>query len=333
MRSSARPNRPQSSNLTLESHRTWTTFNGLSFTISQTPTPSILTSLVSRGFSILPPLLPSRYHLPISIPDRHKANPSQSDDYDRDIIDPAVNATLSILNAAHRTPSIKRVVITSSAVTLISFAWMFDPAPASPDLTLFTAADINSNIAGPYGTAMEAYFASKTLSRIATRKFMEGEEKPEFEFVNLLPTVVFGPDERATNAAELVTAGNYLALGPLLDVNVPQMAGATVHVDDAARAHIDALKPTVQGNRDYILSSDAPDGLDWADAQNHIRRIFPEAVENGTLKLGSSSRARTWRLDTRETEKEFGWKFVSFKETLRELVGQYLMFVAAAETK
>jgi nucleoside-diphosphate-sugar epimerase len=236
--------------------------------------------------------------------------------------------TLSILNAAHRTPSIKRVVITSSAVTLISFAWMFGPAPASPDLTLFTAADINSNIAGPYSTSMEAYFASKTLSRIATRKFME-EEKPEFEFVNLLPTVVFGPDELATNAAELVTAGNSLALGPLLDVNIPQMVGATVHVDDAARAHIDALKPSVQGNKDYILSSDAPDGIDWEDAQNYVRKFFPEAVENGTLKLGGSLRARIWRLDTRETEKEFGWKFVSFEETLKELVGQYLKFVAA----
>jgi nucleoside-diphosphate-sugar epimerase len=236
--------------------------------------------------------------------------------------------TLAILNAAHRTPSIKRVVITSSAVTLVSFAWLFGPAPASPDLTLFTAAEINSNIAGPYGTSMEAYFASKTLSRIATRKFME-EKKPEFEFINLLPTVVFGPDELATNAAESVAGGNSFVFGPFLDVNVPQMVGATVHVDDVAKAHVDALKPSVQGNKDYILSSDAPDGIDWEDAQDHIRKSFPEAVENGTLKLGWSLMARIWRLDTRETEKEFEWKFVSFKDTLKELVGQYLNFAAA----
>jgi nucleoside-diphosphate-sugar epimerase len=175
---------------------------------------------------------------------------------------------------------------------------------------------------------MEAYFASKTLSRIATRKFME-EEKPGFEFVNLLPSVVFGPDELATSAAELVTSGNYLALGPLLDANTPLMVGATVHVDDAARAHIDALKPSVQGNKEYILSSDAPDGIDWEDAQNYVKKSFPEAVEKGTLKLGASMNARIWRLDTGETEKDFGWEFVSFKETLKELVGQYLKFVAA----
>ncbi|KAK4929018.1 hypothetical protein LTR49_004215 [Elasticomyces elasticus] len=261
-------------------------------------------------------------------PDRYEANPLQSGDYDRDIIDPASNMTLSILNAAHRSPSIKRVVITSSAITLISFAWMFGPAPASPDLTLFTADDINSNIAGPYGSSIEAYFASKTLSRIATRKFME-EEKPEFELVNLLPTVVFGPDELAKDAPGLVTSGNYLALGPFLDVNVPQMMGATVHVDDVARAHIDALKPSVQGNKDYILSSDAPDGFDWEGAQNYVGKSFPEAVEKGTLKLGASLSARAWRLDIRETEKGFGWKLVSFEETLKELVGQYLKLVAA----
>jgi nucleoside-diphosphate-sugar epimerase len=235
--------------------------------------------------------------------------------------------TLSILNAAHRTPSIKRVVITSSTVTLITFAWMFGPH-SSPDLTLFTAADINANNAGPYGSSMEAYFASKTLSRIATRKFME-DKKPGFEFVNLLPSVVFGPDELATNATQLVAAGNSLALGPLLDANIPQMAGATVHVDDVARAHIDALKPSVPGNKEYILSSDAPDGIDWEDAKSYVRKSFPAAVENGTLKLEGSMKARTWRLDTRETETAFGWKFVSFEETLKELVGQYLRFLEA----
>lgn len=236
--------------------------------------------------------------------------------------------TRSILDAAHRTPSIKRVVITSSAITLISFAWMFDPAPTPPDLTLFTAADINSNTAGPYGSSMEAYFASKTLTRMATKEFMK-EERRGFEFVNLLPTVVIGPDELPTTAVGLVAAGNSLALGPLLDSNVPQMMGAAVHVDDVARAHIDALKYSVPGNKDYILSADAPDGVDWEVAKDYIGKAFAEAVENGTLTLGSSMKAKMWRLDTRETEKEFGWKFVSFKETLRELVGQYLKFVEA----
>lgn len=175
---------------------------------------------------------------------------------------------------------------------------------------------------------MEAYFAAKTLSRIATTKFME-TEKPGFEFVNLLPSVVFGPDELATSAAELVANGNSLALPPLLDGRTPQMASATVHVDDVARAHLDALKPSVPGNKGYILSSDGPDGVAWDDAKSFIGKAFPEAVNSGVLKLEASSGAKLWRLDTRETETVFGWKFVSYQETLKELVGQYLGFLEA----
>lgn len=175
---------------------------------------------------------------------------------------------------------------------------------------------------------MEAYFASKTLSRIATKEFME-KEKPSFEFVNLLPTMVFGPDELATNVQELMTSSRGLVLGALMNVKMPEMIGATVHVDDVARAHIDSLKLSVPGNRDYILSSDVPEGICWEDAEKSVKRNFPEAVEKGILKLEGSMSLRPWRLDTRETEEAFGWKPISFEETVKELVEQYLGFVEA----
>jgi nucleoside-diphosphate-sugar epimerase len=235
--------------------------------------------------------------------------------------------TLAVLKAAKRAPSVKRVVITSSAVTLVSFAWMFGPAPPSPDLTLFTAADINLEPANP-SSAMEAYFASKTLSRIATKEFME-KEKPSFEYVNLLPTMVFGPDELATNTQGLMSNACGMVLRALMDVNMPRIVGATVHVDDVARAHIDGLKSSVPGNRDYILSSDAPEGVCWEDAESTVKRNFPKAVEKGILKLEGSMPLNPWRLDTRETEDAYGWKPISFEETVRELVEQYLGLVEA----
>jgi nucleoside-diphosphate-sugar epimerase len=218
-------------------------------------------------------------------------------------------------------------VITSSAVTLVSFAWMFGPAPPSPDLTLFTAADISS-VPAKASSAMEAYFASKTLSRMATKEFME-KEKPSFEFVNLLPTMVFGPDELATNVQELMTNASGLVLRALMDVKLPPMIGATVHVDDVARAHVDGLKSSVPGNRDYILSSDVPEGICWDDAERAVKSHFPEAVEKGILKLEGSMPLKPWRLDTKETEDAFGWKPISYEETVKELVEQYLGLVEA----
>jgi nucleoside-diphosphate-sugar epimerase len=199
---------------------------------------------------------------------------------------------------------------------------MFGPAPPTPDLTLFTAADINSKLEKA-SSAMEAYFASKTLSRMATKEFME-KEKPSFEFVNLLPTMVFGPDDQATNVEELMVSSRGMVLRALMDVKMPEMVGATIHVDDVARAHVDGLKSSVPGNRDYLLSSDVPQGVSWKEAENAVRKNFPEAVEKGILKLEGSMKLRPWRLDARETEAAFGWEPISFEKTVQELVEQYL---------
>jgi nucleoside-diphosphate-sugar epimerase len=232
-----------------------------------------------------------------------------------------------VLTAAHRARSVKRVVITSSAVTLVSSAWMFGPATPASDLNLYTATDI-APIPENISSAMEAYFASKTLSRIATKDFVE-KENPGFEFINLLPTMVFGPDEMANNVKELMTSSRAMVLSALMDVKMPEMNGATVHVDDVAKAHIDSLKSSVPGNKDYILSSDVPDGINWLETENAIKTQFPEAVENGILKLEGKLALRPWRLDTRETEEAFGWKAISFEETVKDLVEQYLRFVEA----
>lgn len=163
---------------------------------------------------------------------------------------------------------------------------------------------------------------------MATKEFME-KMKPSFEIVNLLPAMVFGPDELATNVQGLMANACGLVLRALMEVKMPQMVGATVHVDDVARAHIDGLKSSVPGNRDYILSSDVPEGICWEDAEKAVKKSFPEAVEKGILKLEGSMPLKPWRLDTRETEDAFGWKPISFEETVKELVEQYLGLVEA----
>ena len=205
---------------------------------------------------------------------------------------------------------------------------MFGPPSRASDRTLYCAADINTKFSTPYSSNMEAYFASKSFSRVATKEFME-MEKPSFEFVNLLPALVFGPDELATNTQELMAGGNGLVLGCLLGAQIPEMIGASVHVDDVAKAHVDGLKQSVPGNRDYILSSDAPEGIQWEDMMEVVRRNFPEVVKNGVFKLQGRMPTRPWRLETRDTEEAFGWKHISLEETVKALVRQYLGFVEA----
>jgi nucleoside-diphosphate-sugar epimerase len=178
---------------------------------------------------------------------------------------------------------------------------------------------------------MEAYWASKAFARTATRKFIE-EKRPAFDFVNLLPSVVIGRDERIQaggNVDELLEGTRKAVLAPALDSshNSPfPYVGVPVHVADVARAHIDAVDSSlIPGNTEFILSSDTPDGVVWNEQVHAIaRKYFPQQVENGTLPLEGSLGYVKFRLDGMATEKAFNWKFMSFEETMKGLIGQYL---------
>lgn len=143
--------------------------------------------------------------------------------------------------------------------------------------------------------------------------------------------MVIGPDARASSGAELMESTRALVLGLLMESTGPELVGATVHVDDVAQAHIDALKPSVPGNTDYILSSDAPEGIVWEDAKDIVRKEFPNAVESGILRLSGSMGTRKFRVNTSETVKAFGWRCASFYKTIKDLVGQYLGFIKAGQ--
>jgi nucleoside-diphosphate-sugar epimerase len=176
---------------------------------------------------------------------------------------------------------------------------------------------------------MEAYSASKALSRIATHKFLT-EKTPHFEIINLLPSVVIGPDELATKRSDLLTGTRALALAPILGQKIESpLVGQQVHVDDVARGLVDALDSRVLGNEDYILSSD---GFEWDDARGMFKGEGGKGELKLKLKLDGSLPTMKWKIDVSTTEKAFGWKCRSFEETMRDLVGQYLGLLKSEKT-
>lgn len=193
------------------------------------------------------------------------------------------------------------------------------------------ASDINSNPTKPYQMSMEAYWASKALARIATRDFVR-DKKPHFDYVNLLPAVVIGADERLPadgKVSELLTGTRAAVMAPALDSSLNSSfpyVGVPVHVADVALAHIDAVDASrVPGNTEYILSSDTPEGVEWdRDIHAIAKKHFQKEVESGELALEGSLTSIKWLLDGAETERTFGWKFTSFEETMRGLIAQYL---------
>ncbi|KAG0650642.1 Cercosporin toxin biosynthesis cluster 6 [Hyphodiscus hymeniophilus] len=119
---------------------------------------------------------------------------------------------------------------------------------------------------------MEAYWASKAFSRITAHNFLS-EREPHFEIINLLPTVVIGPDELATSTASLLTGTRALAMAPILGHQIEfPLVGVQVHVDDVARSHIDALKTSVPEDADYIMSSDGIEGIEWDSVKDMVKK-------------------------------------------------------------
>ncbi|KAM0447575.1 hypothetical protein ACHAO4_008902 [Trichoderma viride] len=247
----------------------------------------------------------------------------QTDDYSRDIVQPPLDIESSLLESALNAPSVRRVIITSSAVTLIPLSWL-----ASSDVdTIFTSRDLNTDTAAPYRNAMEAYWASKALARKHVHEFLS-QKKPHFDIVQLLPSVVIGPDDWATDL-ETLFVGTRAMIMPIVQGKVMEapLVGVPVSVDDVALAHVDAIKPSVPGNKDYILSSDTPDGIEWNSILDIAQKDFPREVESGFLQCTGSLPTRRWKLDASDTEKAFGWKFTSFENTMRKQLQQYITLV------
>lgn len=172
---------------------------------------------------------------------------------------------------------------------------------------------------------MEAYWASKSLARTAVRDFVT-QNKPHFDVISLLPSVVIGTDQRATSIKELLEGTRTLVMGPVMGVTSPYpMVGVPVDMVDVARAHVDAMKPSVPGNAEYVLSSDTPEGVEWDHSLDLAKKFFPnDCGEKKALPLGGSFPTTKWLLDVSTTEKAFGWKFAPYEQTMKGLMSQYV---------
>jgi nucleoside-diphosphate-sugar epimerase len=182
-----------------------------------------------------------------------------------------------------------------------------------------------TSLEGPFANIIDAYGTSKAAALAATERFVQ-EEKPTWDVVNILPSLVVGRNELNDGPEQVASGGNATPMGVLLETknDIPTL-GVSVHVDDVARAHIDALRPSIPGNRNYIFSVDTT----WDDAKDIARRHFREAVQKRVLPLVGSQPSRPLHFDTSETEAIFGWRLSSFEEQIKSVAGQYVDLVAA----
>ncbi|KAK9430747.1 hypothetical protein V1505DRAFT_370126 [Lipomyces doorenjongii] len=256
----------------------------------------------------------------------HCASPLTSgitDDFENQIIRPALRGTIGILESAQRTPGIKRVVITSSVVATIPFMEMFAESGKVFDGQLKVPFN-----PGPYKLEFEAYADSKVRALAATHDFV-ARMKPGFDVINLLPSFIIGKNELVTTVEDFAKGTNHLVFGQVLGFKNPApLPGSTVYLNDVASLHVRALDPKIPGNQDYPANSGGIDGTTFSDAIDIISKNFPDAVNKGILPNDGTQPTKKLKMDVTKTEKVFGLTFAGLDKQVTEVAQNYLDLVA-----
>ncbi|RYC59798.1 hypothetical protein CHU98_g6423 [Xylaria longipes] len=225
------------------------------------------------------------------------------------IYEPNINSVTSMLRAAAKEPSLKKLVITSSA---------FGNSPFPPDLSQRITPEFRvPNLPGPFDSMMPAYWAGKVAATNAIDTFAK-DNNPSFDIAVVFPGFVFGKDQRALKAEDFVSSTNRIMLGIITGQASPSpMPAGAVHVDDAANIHMLALKDGAPRN----IGSMVPHVFD--DAWDIVVKHFPKAVESGVFTKGSQPTIPVnW--DASQSEKDFGLKFKTWEDMVVDAAGQYL---------
>ncbi|KAF8499466.1 D-lactaldehyde dehydrogenase [Gautieria morchelliformis] len=224
-----------------------------------------------------------------------------------ELVGAAVNGTMSMLRSvARRGNDVQRVVVTSSAATLM------EPKPYP---CVYTEADWNliapKALESSDATPLQKYNASKTLAERAAWDFIKDKK---FDLVTVLPTLVIGPVIHKVESREKLS----YSLAQLYDgLSHEKTPGATfgnwVDVRDVAECHVLAMERDEAAGQRIIASAGA---ASW--------QLIYDAINTTTPTLRDIPRGLPGEID----EGKPRWTFKS--EKVQKLGLQYKTLVESA---
>jgi len=186
-----------------------------------------------------------------------------------DLAQAILDADLAIVNAAHKVPSIKRVVITSSSVAVRDGNTVIPKTLTGED---YNEAGLKAyqEIGQEKATWKDKYSAGKTQADLALKAFVE-ENKPSFDVTILIPNTNFGPMIYGKPHSTAGWVYNLLnGNGDVIKDWPPQWC---LDTRDDARAHALALlSPDVGNKRFWVVNEPAG----WNQILGILRKHFPD---------------------------------------------------------
>lgn len=256
----------------------------------------------------------------------HTASPFTLDvkDPQKELIDPAVNGTESVLNSASEVPSVKRIVLTSSCAAIYTDAIDTVNAPGGR----LTEEVWNTTASLEY----QPYSLSKTLAEKKAWEIAGTQSQWDLIVINM-PGVFGPPLNPHSNTSESMNILKMLGGGEL-KMGAPRMGIGLVDVRDVAEAHFLAgYTPKAQGR--YITSAHETDLLQMAEVllpkygdkfplpkrampKWLLMLVGPMANKLFTRRFIKNNVNIPWRADNSKIKNELGMTFRPMKETMED---------------
>ncbi|KAJ4963999.1 hypothetical protein NE237_023938 [Protea cynaroides] len=183
----------------------------------------------------------------------------ESTDPENEVIKPTVNGVLNVMRSCKKTQTVKRIIFTSSAGTVVPA----EQKQPQYDETCWCDVEFCRKIK----MTGWMYFVSKTLAEKAAFEFA-GENN--IDFISIIPSLVVGPFIMSSMPPSNLTA-LALILGNEAHYSILKQH-ALVHLDDLCNAHIFLLEhPKAEGR--YICSMRDTTIFELA---NLLRERYPE---------------------------------------------------------
>jgi nucleoside-diphosphate-sugar epimerase len=253
----------------------------------------------------------------------HTASPFTTtvEDPQRDLIDPALLGTRNVLEEASRTPSVKRVVLTSSCAAIYTDAADCAAAPGG------VLAKAGWNTTGSLEHQFYSY--SKTLAEQEAWRLAKARSQWRLIVVN--PSLVIGPGTIPHATSESFNIVRQMGDGTM-KTGAPRAGFGVVDVREVAHAHLAAaFIPDAEGR--HIVSGHNTDLLaKFGDRFPLPRRALPKwlvwlvwlvAPMSGlTRKFVARNVDHAWRADNSKSRQALGMRYRPLRESMEDMFGQ-----------
>ncbi|XP_031495231.1 phenylacetaldehyde reductase-like [Nymphaea colorata] len=231
----------------------------------------------------------------------HTASPFfiETQDPQAELLDPAVKGTVNVLRSCAKTPSIRRVVVTSS-MAAVAVARRTRTPDTVVDETWFSDADFCREI-------KSWYVLSKTLAEEQAWKIAE---EAKMDIVTINPAMVIGPLLQPTLNTSAAAILKLIDGSPTF----PNTTFGWVHVKDVAEAHILAFEDASASGRYCLVESVAH----FSEIVKILQDLYPDC-KLPTKCADDQPLSPTYQVSKEKVEK-LGINYIPLQVSLKETV-------------